>query len=226
MPRSAGGKVPQTQATTAVIAANITVEQPNAPAANIGKGVATPTSLAKEQSSGTDTLQLSALCLIAEMLAAILQGGKLDTLTKQSVVKVIKIAKEAETKELDRELSSGEIEKVSAIRLAVQSDLVGLHDLLNLRIRQVQESCKTILDNTSKVLSGIEEAKTDTKDLTSKVNKVTDTTDKIASNTNSYQSALLSKPVVWRLLAGRGLCLKVHNTCMRSSTVWLLRISW
>jgi len=193
---SAGGKVPQTRATTAAIAANITVEQLNAPAANIGEGVATPTSPAKEQSSGTDMSQSSTLCLIVEMLVTILQGSKLNTLTKQSVVKVIKIAKEAEMKELDRELSSGEIEKVSAICLAVWSNLVGLHDSLDLRICQVQESCKTILDNTSKVLSGVEEAKTDTKDLTSKVNKVTDTTDKIASDTNSYQSALLSKPIV------------------------------
>ena len=43
-------------------------------------------------------------------------------------------------------------------------------------------------------LVSVEEAKTDTKDLASKVSKVTDTTDKIASNTNSYRAVLLSKP--------------------------------
>jgi len=188
--------MPQTWATTAALAANITVEQPNAPTANLGEGAATPISPAKDQPNGTDMSQSSTLCLIAEMLAAILQGGKLDTLTKQSVVKVIKIAREAETKELDRELSSGEIEKVSAIHLAIQSDLVGLHDLLDLRICEVQEDCKKVLENTNKVLSSIEKAKTDTKDLASKVNKVTDTTDKLAANTNSYWSVLLSKPVV------------------------------
>jgi len=134
---SAGSKTPQTWATMAVLAANITVEQLNVPTANLGEGAATPISPAKDQPNGTDMSQLSALHLIVEMLATILQGGKLDTLTKQSVVKVIKIAREAEMKELDRELSSGEIEKVSAICLAVQSDLVGLHDSLNLRIRKV-----------------------------------------------------------------------------------------
>jgi len=33
------------------------------------------------------------------------------------------------------------------------------------------------------------------------------------------------RPRVWRLLASHGLCLEVHNTFVRSSTVWLLRVS-
>jgi len=32
--------------------------------------------------------------------------------------------------------------------------------------------------------------------------------------------------VLWRLLASCGLCLKVHNTFVCSSTAWLLRMSW
>ena len=121
-------------------------------------------------------------------------SSKLDTLTKQTVVKVIKIAREAESKEIDRELSNGEKVKVSAICMAIRGDLVSMyndlvimHNSLDKKIQGVQVNCKTISDNTSKVLSGIEEAKTNTKDLASKVNKVTSTTDKIASDANTYQ---------------------------------------
>ena len=45
------------------------------------------------------------------------------------------------------------------------------------------------------MLKEVEETKTDTKDLACKVNKVTDAADKIASDTSSYQNALLAKPV-------------------------------
>ena len=58
----------------------------------------------------------------------------------------------------------------------------------------MQESCKVLLENTSKVLKDVEEVKTNTKDLACKVNKVMDATDKLASDTNSYRDALLSKP--------------------------------
>ena len=189
--------MPQTRATTAALAANTAEELLSAPTASQGEGATIPTS-----PGGTDMSQSNALRHIVETLAAVVQSGKLDPLTKQSVVKVIKIAREAETKELDRELSSREKDKVSATHMAVRGDLmsmynnlVSMHNSLDKKIHGVQENCKTILDNTSKVLSGIEEAKTDTKDLASKVNKVTNTADKIASDANSYRMALLSKPV-------------------------------
>ena len=193
--------MPQTWAATAVLAASTTVEQPSTPVASQGKATATPSSPAKNPPVNIDMSQLNALWQIAEMLAGVIWSSKLDTLTKQTVVKVIKITREAELKELDRELSNGEKVKVSAIHMAVRGNLVSMYnDLmiiynsLNKKIQGVQVNCKTISDNTSKVLSGIEEAKTDTKDLASKVNKVTSTTDKIASDANTYWKALLSKP--------------------------------
>ena len=66
-----------------------------------------------------DASQPSAFQCIAEMLAAIIQSSKLDTLTKQNVAKVIKIAKEVDVKETTRAISGGEEVKVSAICLAV-----------------------------------------------------------------------------------------------------------
>ena len=128
------------------------------------------------------------------MLAAVIQSGKLDTLTKQSVAKIIKIARDEEVKEDVRLKSGGEHAEVSTIRKIIREDLGEVHNSLEKKILQVQESCKAILKNTSKVLKEVEEAKTDTKELTCKVNKVTDATDKLASDTNSYRDALVSKP--------------------------------
>ena len=177
-PRSVGGKAPQTRATMAALTENCTAEQPTEPITKPSEG----------------TSQKNAYRLIAEMLAAIIQSGKLDTSTKQNVVKIIKLAREEEVKEDARLLSGGEQTKVSTIREVIREDLVGIHNSLKKRILQVQESCKVLLENTSKVLKDVEEAKTDTKDLACKVNKVTDATDKLASDTNSYRDALLSKP--------------------------------
>ena len=75
-------------------------------------------------------------------------------------------------------------------------DLVEIYNLLAERIRKVKEDCGEILSSTTKVLKEVEEAKTDTRDLTSKVNKVTDAADKIASDMNLYRDVLLSKPTL------------------------------
>jgi len=194
MLRSVGSKAPQTQAATAALAAKTMVEQPTTPVTNPSKDVVIPSNLSVAQPSNADVSQPSVFRCIAEMLTAVIQSGKLDTLTKQNVAKVIKITKEAELKETPRVISNGEEVKVSAIHLAVWGDLVKLHNSLEKKILEAHEGNKAILDSTSKILTSVEEAKTDTKDLASKVNKVTDTTDKIASDTNSYRSALLSKP--------------------------------
>jgi len=197
-PRSVGGNAPQTWATTAALATNNMIEQSIAPSANPGEGDVILNSPVKVYPSNTDTSQSDAFCHIAEMLAAVIQSGKLDTPTKQSVVKVIKLAREAESKGEARELRGGEKEKVSPsgpMCPAILVDLVNLYNSLEKKIYQVQESCKAILDNTGRVLTGVEEAKTGTKALASKVSKVTEATDKIASDTNSYRDALLSKPM-------------------------------
>ena len=94
-----GGKAPQTWVTMAALAENSTVEQPTEPITNPSKG----------------TSQKNVYRLIAEMLAAIIQSGKLDTSTKQNVVKIIKLAREEEVKEDARLISSGEQAKVSTI---------------------------------------------------------------------------------------------------------------
>jgi len=63
-------------------------------------------------------------------------------------------------------------------------------------ISHVQASCNTIINNTSKVMKGVEETKSGTKDLACRVDKVSDTADKIALDNSLYRDALLSKPTL------------------------------
>ena len=193
-PRTAGGKTPQTRATTAAIAASTRVEEPATHTNTPGEGVVNRPSPINVQPSSADTSQKATYGIIAEMLTDVIQSDKLDAASKQNLVGIVKIAREAEAKEKDR--NNGEVEqvKVSAIREAIRIDLVEMHNSLENQIVIAKEKCSMTLDNTSKILEQVVEAKTDAKDLAYKVNKVTDAADKIASDTSSYRNALLSKP--------------------------------
>jgi len=70
--RSVGGKVPQTQATTAALAAISTMKEQTAPTATHGKGDVNHASISKIQSSSAATLQVAAYSTIAEMLNAVI----------------------------------------------------------------------------------------------------------------------------------------------------------
>jgi len=195
-PHPVGSGQPQTRAVTAAKAANNIIEQPVAQTGTSIRGVVTHPSPVAAQPGSTDTSQPSTYYVIAETLAAVIKSSKLDAPTKISMEKVIKIAREAKIKEDTREISGGEHRKVSATYNAVRADLVKLHKTLENQIQQVQKSCNTIIENTSKVMKGVEETKTGTKDLACRVNKVTNATDKIALDNNSYRDALISKPTL------------------------------
>jgi hypothetical protein len=58
----------------------------------------------------------------------------------------------------------------------------------------VQNTASKALQSTSKVLKEVEEARTEARDMASKVSRVTEATDKIASETETYRDALLARP--------------------------------
>ena len=189
-----GGGQPQTRATTAAKAAAGSTDQSVTQIVNSNKGHISLPSPETTQPDNANTPPPNTYHVIAEMLAAVIISGKLDAPTKANVDKVIKIAREAGNKEDTRVTSSGEQGEVSDTQDDIRSDLAKLRKTLENQILQIQESCNTIIENTSKVMKGVEETKTGTKDLASRVDKVTDTTDKIALVNNSYRDALVSKP--------------------------------
>jgi len=107
--------MPQTQATTAALAASTRVEEPATHANTPSEGVVNRPSPINVQPSSADTSQKATYGIIAEMLTDVIQSDKLDAASKQNLVGIVKIAREAEAKEKDR--NSGEVEqvKVSAI---------------------------------------------------------------------------------------------------------------
>ena len=143
-----------------------------------------------------DMPQSNTYHVIAEKLATVIKSSKLDAHTKVNMENVIKIAREAKIKEDTREISGGEQGKVSAICNTVWEDLQKLHNQMESQISHVQASCNTIINNTSKVMKGVEETKSSMKDLACRVDKVSDTADKIALDNSSYRDALLSKPTL------------------------------
>ena len=113
--------MPQTRAATAALVVNSTAEQPT-------ETITIPSE---------DMSQKNAYRTIGEMLATVIQSGKLDTLTKQSVAKIIKIARDEEVKEDVRLKSGGEHAEVSTIRKIIREDLGEVHNSLEKKILQV-----------------------------------------------------------------------------------------
>ena len=128
------------------------------------------------------------------MLTAISKKVNLDTSVKKELEDVIKYISETEGPENLRSSEAKEHDNVSAIHQAVLAVLANIYTALMNQINIVQTGCNTIQENTAKVLKEVEEAKTIAKDMVDKVDKVTDTTAKIALETNSYCDAMLSKP--------------------------------
>jgi hypothetical protein len=123
--------------------------------------------------------------MVANMLVDIIKIDKIDQSIKKDLINVIKFIRIEETKVQNN---------VAAVRQAVHADLVDMYNALAAQLNHVQTSCDAIQESTSKVLKETEEAKSVAKETAVKVNKVTDTTDKIASDATSYRDALLAKP--------------------------------
>jgi hypothetical protein len=82
--------------------------------------------------------------------------------------------------------------KVSTFHTAVKHDLEEMYNCLTMQINGVKATTQEALRNTGKVLQEAEESKATAKELANKVSKVTETADKIASETTTYQDAILS----------------------------------
>ena len=110
---------------------------------------------------------------------------------KQSLEKVIGYANKI--KKRDKDLKEKQA-KVSAIRSAVKLDLEEMYHLLTKQINGTQDTTNAVLTNVDKVLKEVEESKVITKDIASKVGKVTDVINKITTKTVTYWDAVLANP--------------------------------
>jgi hypothetical protein len=80
--------------------------------------------------------------------------------------------------------------EVSALHKEIKQDLVGMYDSLAKHLRSILDTTGATLENTEKIHKEAKQLTDITKDIQSKIGKVTDATDKIATTTLSYSDAL------------------------------------
>ena len=84
--------------------------------------------------------------------------------------------------------------KEGAIRKSIKADLVEMYNALSKQLNGIQDTANATLTSLGKLLVDTEKVAAATKDLTGKVGKITDTADKIATDTSKYQDTVLTRP--------------------------------
>jgi hypothetical protein len=151
------------------------------------------------QSIGTDDSSSTAvtplpLTRVVAQLEQIIQMHELEVEAKHKIEVLIKYARK-ESKVLSKWAEKlGEQAKVSIICEANRTDLKSICESITMQIEGLQESSNEMQMKIGKTIKAVEETKDIAKELASKVNKVTEATDKIASKTESYRDVLLASP--------------------------------
>ena len=138
----------------------------------------------KARSSSTTAPASSPMSKVVNVLADIIQNHELEDAVRQKITDAIGYAREEPVGQA----------KVGATRDDIRQDIDTACATLREQIRGVQDTANEALQSTTKVLKEVEEAKTEARDIASKVSRVTEATDKIASETETYRDALLARP--------------------------------
>jgi uncharacterized protein YoxC len=193
------GKPHQTRATT--LAASSTKATPLQSANPIvtkeaqgSKGKAAESDRGATHTSNTQAP--SALQLIAEALNTIIAKEKPERRIKSLLEGVLIFIRDTEERELKEvaESARGHPE-VSSLQKTLKQDLSKLHAALSKQLDGILGTASVTLENTEKTLADIQNMKEATNEISSKVGKVNEAADKIATTTQSYRDALTQNPV-------------------------------
>jgi len=127
-------------------------------------------------------------------LARVIKKEKLDKSTKESLDEIITYMQDKEAKEQQRKSITEIPSEDNTPGKNIRSDLADMHKALTIQLNGIQDTLNMTLTSTDKLLKASKEAAANTIDLTSKIGKVTDTADKIVTETSKYRDAVLSKP--------------------------------
>jgi hypothetical protein len=204
-----------TQAANSNKAATQLKSEPDAPA----KGNQNATSKAIEvskETSGSNSKQLSTLLqIIASAINQLLIKERVNKpvkITLERILKYIKIEEERGPKGVENYTMQAE---VSTIHIKLKQDLVKIQDALATQFANIHATMSTMLENTAKMLADTRDIKEATKDITSRVGKVNDAADKIASTTQSYRDILTQNPIA----AGK------NDLDPKSREIWNVRLA-
>ena len=136
----------------------------------------------------------SPLQKIASAIGQIISKNNLDNDTKKSLKDILTFTLEEKEKEdqmLAKIVSSAE---ESTIRKSFRKDLMKMYKAIEKCLNSIQETTNKTLTSLSKLIKDTENVAAAMKDLTGKVSKITDTTEKIAMETSKYCNAVLARP--------------------------------
>ena len=133
----------------------------------------------------------SSLQVIAEAINIILDKEKPEERVRSLLEGVLLYIRETEEKEKKEEaVSAREQPEVSTLHKLIKLDLSKMYAALAKQMDGILDTASVTLENTEKTLAGIQSMKEATSEISSKVGKVNDATDKIATTTQSYRNAL------------------------------------
>jgi len=195
-PPVAGGKIYATQATTAATSAskthNVRTMKEN-PAAKETQAKVAEKVVAEEQCpASNDSHVPSLLQKVVTTIGQITSKRNIDSTTKQSLEDIITLIHREKEKEALRIEASA---KEEATRKTIKADLVNMYTALSKQLNNIQDMANATLTSLSKLLADTENVAATTKDLTGKISEITDTADRIATDTSKYHNAVLTRPM-------------------------------
>jgi len=152
--------------------------------------------VAENRPSNDTSHVVSTLQKIADAIALIAVKDNVDRPTRKSLDKVISFIQEEKEKERLREANLKASTEDSFLRKRIRADLVEMYNSLKKQLDSIQDTLNATLESTGKLLKDTEDVAAATRDLLGKVSKITDTADKIATDTSKYRDAVLSRPTL------------------------------
>lgn len=128
----------------------------------------------------------TALHKISTALAQVLDKYKLPNQVKSALSEILVVAKKANIED-EREKTFVPASALKQVHDVFKDDLVFVSESLDLKLTEILSVQKKLLADTERLC-------TSTRDIESKVIKVNDTTDKLATTTKSYRDAIIAKP--------------------------------
>jgi len=160
------------------------------------QGPTTESTVAENRLSNDTSHVVSTLQKIADTIALIAVKDNVDRPTRKSLDEVISFIQEEKEKERLREANLKASTEDSFLRKCIRADLVEMYNSLKKQLDSIQDTLNATLESTGKLLKDTEDIAATTRDLSGKVSKITDTADKIATDTSKYRDTVLSRPTL------------------------------
>jgi hypothetical protein len=149
-----------------------------------------------EEAPSTNNQKLTTLQTVTQAIHIILRQARPEKKVKTLLEDIVKFISNAEERDKERAESIAMQPEVSTLHKAIKQDLSKMHEALAKQIDGVLDTASATLENMEKALAITQNLSEATKEISSKVGKVNDATDKIASDSQTYRDVLAQSPAV------------------------------